>query len=235
MLPTPREKHLFAHLGILVSRYLTSTDTKIRRITRIFSKLRDTSDPEKSVKMLDTKNVGTPKCEMFGMSKFLLIEIGSPRSAFWLWSQKNARFRSTEAIGLPSRSDGRATARPRWNMQTIDKQEDCNAPAVSGATHGVPVTIWVDRSTADHVKVVADALGVSKSALYYELVTIGKKSRRYQDLLRQEELKSQRPTLQGEPFKLRNFRVLQDQELRSISNELTKGEASNILWIRSLS
>lgn len=70
-------------------------------------------------------------------------------------------------------------------MQTIDKQEDCNAPAVSGATHGVPVTIWVDRSTADHVKVVADALGVSKSALYYELVTIGKKSRRYQDLLRQ--------------------------------------------------
>jgi hypothetical protein len=70
-------------------------------------------------------------------------------------------------------------------MKTIDKQEDRTTPAVTGATHGVPVTIWVDRSTADHIKVAAGALGVSRSALYYELLTIGKKSRRYQDLLRQ--------------------------------------------------
>lgn len=69
-------------------------------------------------------------------------------------------------------------------MSTAQRHKAADIPAISGATHGVPVTIWVDRSTADHVHVVADALGVSRSALYYELVSIGKSSRRYQDLLR---------------------------------------------------
>lgn len=69
-------------------------------------------------------------------------------------------------------------------MTVANDAVSTQASPASGAKNGVAVTIWVDRSTADHVEVVSTALGMSRSALLNELITIGKSTRRYKDLLR---------------------------------------------------
>lgn len=55
---------------------------------------------------------------------------------------------------------------------------------VASAKNGVAVTVWVDRATVNHVELVSEVLGVSRSALFNELITIGKSSRKYKERLR---------------------------------------------------